>query len=165
MFYAASPLCLWQVWARRMAVALFALLALGNCLRYDGQPRWCRPLVGWHLSKRSTGWGGLPPTAAPFCHQKKSYEISGSLKLHWQVSGKILRNFGIPETTLAGLRVGRVVASCNSNDRMRALVVGDVLRRFVGRSLAKQCVPALEAVCFPHQNGLMHTCRTEASAS
>ena len=67
-----------------------------------------------------------------------------------------LADAAVPEPVLAGLRVGRVVALRKSNGRVRALVVGDVLRRLVARA------SAFEAACLPHQYGLSTRAGTEA---
>ena len=73
-----------------------------------------------------------------------------------------LADAAVPEPVLAGLRVGRVVALRKSNGRVRALVVGDVMRRLVARTLAQQFAPAFEAACLPHQYGLSTRAGTEA---
>ena len=61
----------------------------------------------------------------------------------------------VPDAALAAIRVGRIVALQKPDGRgIRALVVGDVLRRLVGRTLAQAFAPYLERACIPHQYGL-----------
>ena len=73
-----------------------------------------------------------------------------------------LADAAVPPAVLAGLRVGRVVALRKPDGRVRALVVGDVLRRLVGRALAQHFAPSLEAACLPHQYGLSTRAGAEA---
>ena len=73
-----------------------------------------------------------------------------------------LANATVPPVVLEGLRVGRLVALRKPNGRVRALVVGDVLRRLVGRVLAQHFAPHLQAACMPYQYGLSTRVGTEA---
>ena len=71
-----------------------------------------------------------------------------------------LANADVPPDVLQGIRSvtkpnGRVRALC-------ALVVGDVLRRLVGRVLAQHFAPHLQQACMPHQFGLSTRAGTEA---
>ena len=68
----------------------------------------------------------------------------------------------VPDDVLAAVRVGRVVALQKPNGRVRAVVVGDVLRRLVGRVLAQQFGPQLQEECLPFQFGLSTCAGTEA---
>ena len=68
----------------------------------------------------------------------------------------------VPATVLAAMRVGRIVALHKPNGRVRALVVGDVLRRLVGRVLAQQFAPQLQDACLPFQFGLSTSAGAEA---
>ena len=68
----------------------------------------------------------------------------------------------VPDDVLAAVRVGRVVALQKPNGRVRALVVGDVLRRLVGRVLAQQFGPQFQEACLPFQIGLSTSAGTEA---
>ena len=73
-----------------------------------------------------------------------------------------LANADVPSEVLEGIRVGRLVALQKPNGRVRALVVGDVLRRIVGRVLARHFAPRLQQACMPHQFGLSTRSGTEA---
>ncbi|CAE7242891.1 unnamed protein product [Symbiodinium sp. CCMP2592] len=73
-----------------------------------------------------------------------------------------LANADVPSEVLEGIRVGRLVALQKPNGRVRALVVGDVLRRLVGRVLAQHFAPRLQQACMPHQFGLSTRSGTEA---
>ena len=69
----------------------------------------------------------------------------------------------VPGPALAALRVGRIVALQKPNGRgVRALVVGDVFRRLVGRTLAQSFAPQFQQACLPHQYGLSARAGTEA---
>ena len=68
----------------------------------------------------------------------------------------------VPSVVLDGLRVGRLVALRKPNGRVRALVVGDVLRRLLGRALAQHFAPHFQSACLPHQFGLSTRVGTEA---
>ena len=69
----------------------------------------------------------------------------------------------VPGPAFAALRVGRMVALQKPNGRgVRALVVGDVFRRLVGRTLAQTFAPQLQQACLPHQYGLSTRAGTEA---
>ena len=73
-----------------------------------------------------------------------------------------LANADVPPDVLQGIRVGRFVALTKPNGRVRALVVGDVLRRLVGRVIAQHFAPHLQQACMPHQFGLSTRAGTEA---
>ena len=68
----------------------------------------------------------------------------------------------VPAPVLPAIRAGRIVALRKPNGRVRALVVGDVLRRLVGRTLAQQYASELQAACMPFQYGLSTRAGTEA---
>ena len=71
-------------------------------------------------------------------------------------------NAELPEPVLAAVRVGRLVALRKPNGRVRALVVGDVFRRLVARTLAQHYAAALQTACMPFQFGLSTRAGTEA---
>ena len=72
-----------------------------------------------------------------------------------------LANADVPEPVLAAIRVGRAVALQKPNGRVRALVVGDVFRRLVARTLAQHFAAAFQKACLPHQCGLSTRAGTE----
>ena len=69
----------------------------------------------------------------------------------------------VPAPALAAIRVGRIVALQKPDGRgIRALVIGDVLRRLVGRVLAQVFALRLETACLPFQYGLSTRAGAEA---
>ena len=57
----------------------------------------------------------------------------------------------VPATVAAGLRLGRMVALLKPRGGVRALVMGDVFRRLVSRTLAQQFSTHLQEACAPYQ--------------
>ena len=70
----------------------------------------------------------------------------------------------VPAAILEGLRLGRVVAVQKPNGRVRGLVMGDVLRRLVSRTLAQQMAQHLQDACSPFQYALSTRAGTECLA-
>ena len=68
----------------------------------------------------------------------------------------------VPPPVVAAIQAGRIVALRKPNGRVRALVVGDVFRRLVGRTLAQEYASELQAACMPFQYGLSTRAGTEA---
>jgi len=66
----------------------------------------------------------------------------------------------LPDSIQAAVRLGRLVALRKPDGGVRGLVMSDVFRRLVSRTLAQQFAPAFEAACMPHQ----HTLSTKAGA-
>ncbi|CAE7215665.1 unnamed protein product [Symbiodinium sp. KB8] len=66
-----------------------------------------------------------------------------------------------PAAVVAAIRAGRIAALRKPNGRVRALVVGDVLRRLVGRTLAQEYASELQAACMPFQYSLSTRAGTE----
>ena len=79
-------------------------------------------------------------------------------------AAQLLAQADIPAQVLDALRVGRVVALRKPNGRVRALVIGDVLRRLVGRVLAQAFAQQIQDACMPFQYGLSTRTGTEAVA-
>ena len=70
----------------------------------------------------------------------------------------------MPAKVVDGLRLGRLVALQNPNGGIRALVMGDVFRRLVSRTLAQQASDAFMDVCSPFQYTLSTRAGAEALA-
>ena len=70
----------------------------------------------------------------------------------------------IPPEILASVRVGRMTASQKPDGGVRGIVVGDVVRRFVARTLAKQFGLQAEAATHPFQYALCTRAGTECVA-
>ena len=70
----------------------------------------------------------------------------------------------VPAKAVNGLRLGRLVALQKPNGGIRALVMGDVFRRLVFRTLAQQASDAFMDVCSPFQYALSTPAGAEALA-
>ena len=69
----------------------------------------------------------------------------------------------VPAAALAAFRVGRNVALQKPDGRgIRALVIGDVLRRLVGTTVTQAVASRLERACLPSQYGLSTRAGAEA---
>ena len=78
-----------------------------------------------------------------------------------QVTQQIARA-ELPDTASQALGLGRLVALQKPNGRVRGLVIGDLLRRLVARSLAQQFSQHIHQACSPHQYALSTRAGTEA---
>ena len=59
-----------------------------------------------------------------------------------------------PAAAVEGVRMGRITALKKPNGGIRGIVVGDILRRLVARTMAKQMAARVEAATAPFQNAL-----------
>ena len=64
----------------------------------------------------------------------------------------------VPDSILQALRLGRMTALSKPDGRVRGIVVGDIFRRLVARTIAKQVAEKVEAATAPFQ----HTLSTKA---
>ena len=85
-----------------------------------------------------------------------------TLRLH--AAAERIATAELPPPVLDALRVGRIVALRKPAGGVRALVVGNVLRRLVGRVLAQTFSAQLQQACQPFQFGLSTRAGTEALA-
>ena len=76
----------------------------------------------------------------------------------------LLARAQVPDAIVAGLAMGRLVAIRKPAGGTRGLVVGDLLRRLVARTLAQQLSDDFEAACHPHQYALSTRAGGEALA-
>ena len=76
-------------------------------------------------------------------------------------AGKLVAG-SLPGEVVEGLRIGRMVALTKPNGGIRALVMGDVFRRLVSRTLAQQFAGAFESACAPFQYALSTRAGAEA---
>ena len=67
----------------------------------------------------------------------------------------------LPASIVAGLRLGRMVALQKPNGRIRGLVMGDIFRRTVVRTIAQQMAESFQDACSPHQYALTTRAGTE----
>ena len=93
-------------------------------------------------------------------------------QLFFEVASLLARAH-VPESAVAGLALGRLVALSKPGGGTRGLVVGDFLRRLVARTIAQQFASDFEAACNPHQyalstragaEALVHTLRARTQA-
>ena len=70
----------------------------------------------------------------------------------------------IPPAVHNFLRLGRLTALQKPRGGVRGIVVGDVLRRLVARTMAQQLGKAVEAATAPHQHALSTRAGTECVA-
>ena len=71
-----------------------------------------------------------------------------------QQAAQRMAHADLPSGVLAGLRLGRMVALQKPQGGVRGLVMGDVFRRLVARTLAQQCGDAFQEACLPFQYAL-----------
>ena len=69
-------------------------------------------------------------------------------------AASLLASARVPPLIMDGLRVGRLVALQKGNGRVRGLVMSDVFRRLVGRTLAQQFSAQFQEACHPFQYAL-----------
>ena len=84
-------------------------------------------------------------------------------QLFFEVASLLARAH-VPESAVAGLALGRLVALSKPGEGRRGLVVGDFLRRLVARTrtIAQQFAADFEAACNPHQYALSTRAGAEA---
>ena len=113
-------------------------------IRHDAPLNPIRPDVARHrrVSARSHACGRRD--AEQRQARREPRELKGAAQRHAHAD--------VPAPALAAMQVERIVALQNPKGRgLRALVVGDVLRRLVGRTLAQAFAPHFEQACLPHQ--------------
>ena len=81
--------------------------------------------------------------------------------LLWRVGARLAR-VEIPAVVVPWIGLGRMVAVRKPSGGVRGLVVGDVLRRLVSRTLAQQCAERFDVACQPYQYALSTRCGSEA---
>ena len=104
--------------------------------------------MSWRLRATNSGCPtGVPSTASPCC------------SMAWPARGTA-RDCRGAVAVLAGVRLGRMVGLQKPDGGVRGLVMSDVFRRVVARTLAQQHAGAFQAACAPFQYAL----RTRAGA-
>ncbi|CAE7229638.1 unnamed protein product, partial [Symbiodinium pilosum] len=78
------------------------------------------------------------------------------------IAAQRLAQADVPDDVAAGLRLGRMVALLKPSGGIRALVMGDVFRRLVSRTLAQQFSTPLQEACAPYQYALSTRAGAEA---
>ena len=86
-------------------------------------------------------------------HLRPLLDDMRSLHLFFRVSERLARA-QIPEGVADLLRLGRITALSKPDGGVRGIVAGDVVRRLVARTIAKQLSTAVEQATSPHQYAL-----------
>ena len=60
----------------------------------------------------------------------------------------------MPEEVMVAIRCGRITALQKPDKGVRGIVVGDIFRRFVARTIAQQLRAKVEVATSPHQYAL-----------
>ena len=69
-------------------------------------------------------------------------------------AAELLARAQVPNTIVDIIRVGRLTALSKPDGGVRGIVAGDVIRRLVAKTMARQLGPAVEAATAPHQYAL-----------
>ena len=115
-------------------------------------------LDGLRIARRGSAAG---PSCATNEHLRIFLDDEEDARLLYGAASR-LANATVPPVVLEGLRVGRLVALHKPHGRVRALLVGDVLRRLVGQVVAQHLALHLQPTCMPYQYGLSTRVGTEA---
>ena len=100
---------------------------------------------------RSARRGAAPGPSGMTCeHLQPLLESERDSGLLCQVANLLARG-EIPPTALQALRMGRLTALKKEDGGVRGIVVSDVLRRLVARTMAKQCALSAEKATAPFQ--------------
>ena len=70
----------------------------------------------------------------------------------------------VPPSIVEAIRMGRMTALRKTNGGVRGIVVGDVVRRLVARTVAQQLGPSVEAATAPCQHALSTRAGSECIA-
>ena len=107
----------------------------------------------------------LPGYAVKIC-TSQLYKIGKGKKTTLKLTAAATRlaTAALPPNILLALRLGRMVALQKPNGRVRGLVMGDVFRRLVARTLAQQFSPQFQTATAPHQYALATRAGGEALA-
>ena len=96
-------------------------------------------------------------------HLKPLLADTTCTRLFGEVAGQFARG-AMPEEVLQGVKVGRMTALTKPDGGVRGIVVGDVFRRLVARTIAQQFTPMAEGATHPFQYALSTRAGTECVA-
>ena len=119
-------------------------------IKFFGNLRWARRGAA----------AGPPGCTADHMRTLLDDESCSDLLLH---AAQLFATGRLPAKVVDGLRLGRLVALQNLNGGARALVMADVFRRLVSRTLAQQAFDGFMDVCSLFQYPLSTRARTEGS--
>ena len=101
------------------------------------------------------------PSGATAEHLRSLLDSDADARLLFLAAQQLARA-QLPDSIQAAVRLGRLVALRKPDGGVRGLVMSDVFRRLVSRTLAQQFAPAFEAACMPHQHALSTKAGAEA---
>ena len=107
-------------------------------------------MIGLRKARRGSAARSSGMTAD---HSFPILESEGDSELLVQVAA-LLSVGNVPETVLKATRLGWMTALCKPDGGVREIVVGDILRRLVAKTMAKQVSKQAEAATAPCQYAL-----------
>ena len=111
---------------------------------------------------RRTRKGAAPgPSGLPAETLRLVLDDADATQAFLQVS-QLLAQADLPQQASNAIALGRLVALQKPTGRIRGLVVGDLLRRVVSRSIAQHYGQTIHTACSPHQFALSTRAGTEA---
>ena len=100
------------------------------------------------------------PSSVTSDHLFPNQESEATSELLTQVAN-LLAIGQVPHTILEAIRIGRLTALQKPDGSVRGLVVGDIIRRLVARTIAKQISEKVEVATAPFHYALINTARCE----
>ena len=103
---------------------------------------------------RTARKGAAPgPSGMTADHMRPLVEHSGAARA-LSHGASLMAQARIPEEIMSAIRCGRMIALQKPDGGVRGIVVGDVFRRAVARTIAQQYVAKVEVATTPHQYAL-----------
>ena len=93
------------------------------------------------------------PSGMTAVHQQPVLDTARYTSLFFQLA-TVLARAQAPAAAVEGVRMGRITALKKPNGGIREIVVGDILRRLVARTMAKQMAARVEAATAPFRCAL-----------
>ena len=103
------------------------------------------------------------PSGMTADHLKPLLEDTASTRLFGEIAAQFARGT-MPEEVLQAVKLGRMTALTKPDGGVRGIVVGDVFRRVVARTIAQQFTPMAEGATHPFQYALSTRAGTECVA-
>ena len=98
---------------------------------------------------RSARRGAAPgPSGMTSEHLRPLLDAPGDLHLFFKAAEQFAQA-SLPEPILEGIRLGRLTALQKPQGGVRGVVVGDIVRRLVAKTMAQQLGPAVQASTSP----------------